>query len=235
MTLPPDAYSKIIEIALTIFLIAAACVLKIIKSKSDKLFKEIKEQASHDPAMLKDRVKMDVHIYNELYKILFVSNASRAYVLQFHNGSVFSTNNPIWKFSKTYEICNSGVASEVESTQNILIAHMTQLLNPLFNNDLPTTSGITKLECATCSSIITNNNFRVYKANADKISHYYISAYLMNRSIKECIFAPIFNNGNNIIGLICLDYCNDYQYDDLNEPGIIKELYKVSAKVSEKI
>ena len=165
---------------------------------------------------------------------MFISNSSRAYILQFHNGSVFNTNNPIWKFSKTYEICNNGIASEVESTQNILVANMTQLLSPLFNNGDTTINGIKSIDCPSCSNLI-KGNFKVYRANADKVSLYYISSYLLNRSIKECIYAPIFSNSNNIIGLICLDYCNDYQYDELNEAAIMKELYKVSAKISEKI
>lgn len=235
MTLPPSFYTSLADIAVSVFLIVAFITLKMIKAKSDEIFKGIKDNSNHDPSTIKDRIKMDVHIYNELYRLLFISNSSRAYVLQFHNGSVFSTNNPIWKFSKTYEICNGGVSSEVESTQNILIAHMTQLLNPLFNSDTSNSDGIKRMECPSCANIIKNNNFRVYKVSAEKIQHYYISAFLMNRSIKECIFAPIFNNENCITGLICLDYCNDYQYDELNEASIIKELYKVSAKVSEKI
>lgn len=235
MTIPSELLSHLTEIASAILLILSFATLKIIKTKGEAFLKEFKNQNIHDPAMMPKRISMDVHIYNELFRLLFVSNASRAYILQFHNGSTFNTNNPIWKFSKTYEICNNGVTSEVENTQNILIAHMTHLLNPLFNCNDPSIVGIKHIETPSCNEFIKNNNFKVYKASADKISHYYISSYLLNRSIRECIYAPIFDINNNIVGLICLDYCNEYQYDELNDPGIIKELYKVSAKISEQI
>jgi hypothetical protein len=235
MAISPEITSHIIEIGTSILLILSFFTLKIIKSKSEKLLKDLKDHNSHDPSQMPKRISMDVHVYNELFRLLFVSSASRAYVLQFHNGSTFNTNNPIWKFSKTYEICNNGVASEVERTQNILIAHMTHLLNPLFNANDPAIPGVKHIDTPSCTNLISNNNFKVYKATAEKISHYYISSYLLNRSIKECIYAPIFDKNNNIIGLICLDYCNDYQYDELNDPGMIKELYRVSAKISEQI
>lgn len=234
MTLSPDVISNTTEILTSIFMLLLLFALRIIKNKSEVLIKKIDEKGKHDPEDMERRIRADVHIYNELYKLMFISNSSRAYILQFHNGSVFNTNNPIWKFSKTYEICNNGVSSEVESTQNILIANMTQLLSPLFNNDNNSIAGIKYINCPSCSSIV-NNNFKVCRANADKISLYYISSYLLNRSIKECIYAPIFNNSNNIVGLICLDYCNEYQYDELNEASMIKELFKVSAKISEQI
>lgn len=235
MAIPQDVISNVVQVLTPILLVLCFALLKIIKTKSEKLLKEIKEQSAHDPSLMPKRISMDVSVYNELFRLLFMSNASRAYVLQFHNGSVFNTNNPIWKFSKSYEICNNGVTSEVESTQNILIAHMSHLLNPLFNNSDPLVSGIKHIDTPSCTNFIKNNNFKVYKATADKISHYYISSYLLNRSIRECIFAPIFDINNNIIGLICLDYCNEYQYDEMNDPSIIKELYKVSAKISEQI
>lgn len=232
MIITQDDISSLLQVLSPILMFICIWFLSKIKSKSEKI---LSDQSVHDPSRMSKRICMDASIYNELFRLLFLTNASRTYVLQFHNGSTFNTNNPIWKFSKTYEICNNGVTSAVESTQNILIAHMTHLLNPLFNCNDNIINGIEHINCVSCSDFIKNNNFKVYKADADKISHYYISSYLLNRSIKLCIYAPIFDTNNNIIGLICLDYCNEYQYDELSKHDIIKELYTVSAKISEQI
>ena len=226
-------YLNVIIFSVLLIIMKAICFF-VNKYKARTLVKN----DTHNVARIKERVGLDVEVYNILYKLLFESYSARVYILQFHNGNVFTTNNPIWRFSKSHEICAEGVKSEIESTQNILIAHMTQLLNPIFNND-PRMCGIDQIGDPNCARDAQIGDFRVYRMSQSTIQHYYISAFLMNRNIQDLIYAPIYDkdNSTNVVGLICLDYCIDGYFDDNvdNLSKLEKDLYTASAKISEKL
>lgn len=199
---------------------------------------ENEEGKKHPHPSIGECIKKDEIVYNELFRLLFFAQASRAYVLQFHNGSVFTTNNPIWKFSKSYEICNDGIKAEVDSTQNIMIAHMTQMFAPLYNKEISSSNGVKLIKSDTKNVNLTcpdMDAYPVYSITSDQVSNYYISSFLMNRCIKECIFSPIFDTECNIIGLICLDYCSKALTEASLYDKIVPEMYRVSAKISESI
>jgi len=192
---------------------------------------------THHPGTIGERLDADLYIYKELSRILFSSCASRASILNFHNGQVFSTSTPIWKFSKTYEVCENGIKSEIETTQNIMITHMTQLLTPIFTSEI-NIKGIEKIADSSAFPEININNFRVYKLNQEEIAHFYISSFLLNRAIQEMVYCPIFDRDQNIAGLLCLEYCleNTLSYVlDKEKEFLIKDLYQTSAKISEKM
>jgi hypothetical protein len=192
---------------------------------------------THHPSTIGERVGSDLYIYKELSRILFSACASRVSILNFHNGQVFSTSTPIWKFSKTYEVCENGIKPEVDSTQNIMITHMTQLLTPIFAGDI-NIKGIDKIADSTEFPDIHINNFRVYRLKQEHINHFYISSFLLNRAILEMVYCPIFDKELNVVGLLCLEYCLERTLDYVLEHEkevLIKDIFSTAAKISEKM
>ncbi len=63
-------------------------------------------------------------------------NASRTYILRFHNGSSFSTNDPVWKVSMIHESTDNVVRPVSDKTKDILISSIIHFIHPIFDKNI---------------------------------------------------------------------------------------------------
>lgn len=158
---------------------------------------------------MSDSIKGDANIYKELSRILFTVKASRIGLYQFHNGSVFSTNNPIWKISNTHEICENGVSTEIDKIQDLKSSLFTQIVAPIV--DSKNSEGVTLIKPCRCDldNSTCSNKVGVYRLDPHKMSNSYAHALLMNRNVKFALISPIINIDNQVNGIVMLEFCGD--------------------------
>ena len=89
-----------------------------------------KERTFKEELLVADKVDV------VLNKLLHDTNADRAYVFQFHNGTLFYTGAHILKMSNTNEVALHGISREQLNHQNIITDPYRHLINGLFDKDI---------------------------------------------------------------------------------------------------
>jgi len=154
-----------------------------------------------------ESIKCDADIYKELTRALFSVNGSRIGLYQFHNGNVFSTNNPIWKVSNTHEVCENGVSTEIANVQDIKASLLTPLISALVNKS--PTDGVTVIEPCMCEldGVRCRRPLGVYRVDIEDVQNTFLHAFLMKRSVKFALIAPIATIDTQVVGFVELDFC----------------------------
>ena len=188
-------------------------VIAFIKKAKSQLVDEILSVIKHGnskayKSKMHESIKCDSNIYKELSRVLFSVNGSRIGLYQFHNGNVFSTNNPIWKISNTHEICENGVSTEIEKVQDMKSSLFTPIILPIV--DSVDSDGVTRVDPCQCQLEDTMCSSRgIYRVDPDKMMNSYIHAILLERNVKFALMAPIINTYNQVTGFTMLEFCQD--------------------------
>jgi len=160
----------------------------------------------------KDEVEKDKTINYILAELRLQTRADRAKVFQFHNGTMFTSKNQMWKLSCTHEIVET-VKSSQGDLQSILSSSVSQLIYPLWDSsDLSYYKGIDRIspECCNCSNIeqcVLPKG--VYFYTVENIQQGFSKGLLLSHSVKYILKCPLIDSQDNLIGFVCLDYCWD--------------------------
>lgn len=188
-----------------IVLFAVSAWLASFKGKLEKVMGE----GNHFNLGIKPSVDLDKEIYMELSKLTVGVKASRSTIFKFHNGSVFNTNDPIWKISSTHEICEKGVSSEGDSTQDIKSSLMYPLMNALFNKAI--TDGVIQVDmneaCRQCNVCLLDKG--VYQIRPLDLASRYVYSFFADRGSKYSVISPLSDNSSEVVGFLLVDYCID--------------------------
>lgn len=192
-------------------LLAFVGILNKIKKDLIIKFIDVAKSANthHHETTVQMSIACDRDINQELARLLFGAKASRVGLFLFHNGSVFSTNSPIWKISSTHERCETGVTQEFHKVQDVKASLLTPLILPMFTaSDIEGVSNITPERCPSTGNKCTRKNaiFRIDPAN---ISDTFTKSFLVNRGTKFAIMAPLTDWNGAVVGFIFLEYCHD--------------------------
>jgi hypothetical protein len=157
-------------------------------------------------------------IDNKLIELRTILKADRSYVFQFHNGSNFNSNNPIWRLSNTHETVSDGVASEINELQNIIASSIMTLISCFWDNtNLP--KGVYKVGPDNC--ICENKKScklpeGVYLYTVDELSEGFSKAHLAKQGIHYAMVAPLLKNEQRI-GFVGVDYTRDLATEDITK------------------
>lgn len=128
-------------------------------------------------------------------------SASRAYILRFHNGSAFSTNAPVWKFSLMHESTDPASSSISDMTRDILIANVIHVVSPIFDaNDRE--PWVQRLRCGDGSESV------VFRIDTSTVTESPVRGFLLSRGITHFVYTPILDGCGRPIGIFCVDYAN---------------------------
>lgn len=178
-----------------VFLLVAGISIFIIDKIRNKVISRFAKLNSLHP--LERSVIVGYQINNLLAELRIKTGADRSSLTQFHNGDVFSDSSPMWKCSRTLEICGPGISSEIKNNQNILASLKTAVLVPLFHSD------------------ITNNGTKTFKIDQSTVVVYDInnmdSSYWKSQEqfigCRMCIRCSMKDlNTSNVVGYCSLDY-----------------------------
>lgn len=175
-----------------------------------------------------NRMSDDISIAHKISDIVTSAraklHASRGYILRFHNGSSFSTNDPVWKFSIMHESNDTTVTPISDITKDILTSNCIQFIAPIFNMNEGTIDGI---ECLNKES----NYSKVFHLETSKINITTLHGFFALRGIKHLIYTPIVNHTNRPIGIFCLDYNRDIP-DFMTSDVIEREMVEYTSMIS---
>ena len=174
-----------------------------------KTVDEIKETVIHSKSNISDVIRKNNSVNIELQKILIASNAKRVSVFSFHNGNVFTTNNPVWKISQTHEACMDGVSSEISDYQEIKASLLTPFFFALFFGQI-IDEGISLIISDKCrkKEMCKTKDQGIYKLITNKITQRYLYTMLSKRGGDYAYVRAITNLEDDVLGFVLLEYVN---------------------------
>lgn len=116
---------------------------------------------THGPIDIRKSVKVSEKINEALEQILIEANADRVTLYQYHNGSQNLAGIPFAKISSTNEVCNLGIHSLQEETQNIPSGMMVWWIKSVHDHPL-------KIPCIDCIQEEDRGVYEIYKARGCK-------------------------------------------------------------------
>lgn len=163
-------------------------------------------------------------IYERMVEIKTILEADRVFLDNFHNGSIFLPNRPIWRFSRSYETVANGVSYTIKDTQNILALTAWDYLAPFFDNKQR--KYCYKLKGDTCLDGC-KNLFGIYKFIVDKMPESYLKVILRNQGVESLILLPIIDS-ENIVGYIGIHFMRDFNEKDINTCVVCQKVQEIS-------
>lgn len=192
---------EIVEVAM------ASCLFFFVKSFRLFILKKIKGFFTPD-----DKIRMNAEKYKLVMEYLISirsqTNSARTRIFQFHNGGVFTTKNPIWKMTCTYESCRAGISYEGTKIVDMYISHLVEFLSFLWNTS-PETQGIRNI-CLLADKRCEKSPLRnAYKINVPQLKESFFKSLIINSGIEVMYVVPIINEFDLIVGFMTVEYEKD--------------------------
>lgn len=135
--------------------------------------------------LLEVRRRINIEINTMLERVMYKTNASRAYVFEFHNGLTGLGGLPFLKMSNTYEVCQGGISCHQRNLENMPCNLYSAFLHEIEINDY----------------VLLDVNNRI-----DRIpNHTY--ELLVEQDVEKTLVVKLMNSKKMQIGFIGLDYC----------------------------
>lgn len=148
-------------------------------------------------------------IFERLIELRTKLGADRVFIDQFHNGAVFSNNKPIWKITRTYEICASGVSYESLNMQGVMAITIWDTITAIFDNKMK--KYCERLQGTSCD--VTANGcrapFGVYKYNVSRMPECFGKILLRNQGVDHYLQVPIIQQDKNVTGFVGIQYLDE--------------------------
>lgn len=192
-------------------LLAFVAILNRIKKDLIGKFIDVAKSANshHHDTTVQMSIACDKDINMELSRLLFGAKASRVGLFLFHNGSVFSTNSPIWKISGTHERCEAGTTQEFHNVQDVKASLLTPLISPMFTGvDTDGVTNVTPMRCPTTGTKCARSS-AIYRIDPDAVANNFTQTFLNNRGTCFGILAPLQDWNNAVVGFVLVEYCHE--------------------------
>ena len=164
------------------------------------------ETKQHDDlAGLRQQISKEIHTVLE--NTMIRTHSCRAYVFEFHNGTVSMGGLPFLKMSCTYEVLDRNAKSEIYDRQDLSMFLYSTFIESLYENN--------------CVVVDVNN-----RSDVESVIGY---ETLAKRKIALTIRARIMNKSNRVFGFIGVDY--NYPISD----EVIQETISIMREISVKI
>lgn len=186
---------------LTIFGILLQKQLVKIKNKLSP-----EEKEPEKPEQIGISLMMDKTISDVVAETRVKADASRAYVIRFHNGHFFTSKQPVWKMSCTQESCAIGIEYFSLQIQNIPATGMLDILVPFWGKQMQGTQRIDPTIKDDGSA--SDPREGVYKTSVDDLPEGVTKQELLRQGIVDLILTPLISpESGRVVGLIGLDFC----------------------------
>ena len=129
--------------------------------------------------LINKRIQNDNTIIDRLYKVLYESKASRAFIYQLHPES-----NPMF-MSCAYEVVKTGISKEINNLQGMLLSEWNDFL------------------------MVVKNDGLILIEDVEKLEDLPLKALLKNKGVKTACGNAIFDKYGSLKGFIGIDYIND--------------------------
>ena len=162
----------------------------------------------HQQAPNKRDINNQEAISKKIVSITSSCLADRCFIFEFHNGNTFSSNQPVFRMSCTYEHCKDGIAYQSSQLQNVITSLVLEIIKPLFGDGV--SKGVGCMTCKNCHGTVKCPLKGVYRYKVREMSEGYSKAILLMQGINEMLLTPILNrNGTGLIGFMGVVFCNE--------------------------
>lgn len=195
---------------LSILFAVVAILSKIQKDMATKLVELATNMNLHNmESTVEKSISCDKDINLELTRLLISTQASRVGLFLFHNGSVFSTNSPIWKISSTHEQCEAGITQEFHRVQDVKASLLTSLMSPMFTGmDNEGVKNITPERCPSTGNCC-ERKIKIFRVTTDAMIGSFTRTFLEGRGTRFAVMSPVMNDDFNVVGFVFIEYCHD--------------------------
>lgn len=152
------------------------------------------------------RINSSLQINNCLNRILNFTNADRAFIFEFHNGGHNIAGVDFAKASNTYEALRMGVKPQMPNLQSLPLGMFAPFIKGAVNG-------------------VINKKIDDFKKEGDLSSFYALS----EQGIKSIYVVGLYDEYDNPIGFVGLDYCTEDRY--ITKEGKIK-MKQLAGKLS---
>ena len=180
-----------------------------LRKNYETVIKEIISEITHKhltPDESKNIEQIECRINNLINIVLKESNASRVFVVRYHNGNKDMLGKSFLKMSMTNEVVNLGVSPMMPDFRDIFRSLLTYW----------------------CSTIESKNKYLIQNIEELKEKDMTLYQYLKVRNIEGMCGLAIRDANSNVIGFLGLEYLSK---TDMNEKQINKVLNKYFAKI----
>ena len=161
-------------------------------------------------------------IVDYLVELRVIVDASRCYVMQFHNGQVFTSQDPVYRMSCTQEATDRGLAPIQPELQNILVHQVWQEIAPLFGN-APELPGV---QCVHREDFPVNPPYRgTYYYVTQQIPQGWFQSMLVGHGAWSVAISPLIDARGTLVGFVAAEF-NDSVYKEGATPP--RELHRVA-------
>lgn len=131
-----DNFKETMSMIIAGVLIAVLVVFKDwLREKITETLLRMRWLKKHPPCPEPSLIESDRQIREVLTELRTLVGSERVHVWQFHNGSVFSSQNPIFRITCSHESCKQGVSHEQQNCQGLLATLMLEMIGPMFGVD----------------------------------------------------------------------------------------------------
>jgi hypothetical protein len=207
-------------IALAIMILIAMFLKEFIQNQISNIFN------SYGKKFKRQRETSEI-VYRNLSELRSISNGSRSYVLQFHNGEHFFPDNPRFKITQTYVTTAPGFdkGSKFKDLDSSLVQDM---VTALFGENTDTIQGIRKLKIKHPISDIISDSDEIYVGVVKELNTNkgMTKTIMQERGVEAFLFTPIRSINKEIVGILAVSYCEYDYWDRINNPNFDKETIK---------
>jgi hypothetical protein len=148
-------------------------------------------------------------LHSKLLVLQTILRADRCYLLQFHNGSNFSSRQPMWRLSCTHESCRPGVSYISPLMQNVMASNLWEALGSVYGlSEAPGISRIPPDVERTCSCEPPKG---AVKYDMEEMVESQVKSTLRSFGVQHMLYTGLFDAGHNLIGIIGADYLAEYR------------------------
>lgn len=220
----PAVLSSIGSILIAIGAMCSSKVKAKIVKWLDSIRKGIKDLHTPQQHLIGvDYCVTSMKIYEALNNIRTTLDCSRAAVLQFRNGTLFTLSAPMFRVYCSYEVLRPGVAPSCKEFSERIGTTILEFLGPLLSKQIKI-AGVQEVEfcklAETCCPR-THSNLNILKFETDEMPYCEFQCMLKASGIRV-LYAVLLKSGNNPIGVLTLHYLVEHDADKLIKPHACK-------------
>lgn len=158
----------------------------------------------------KDDWMKNKQIDQKLTELRLSTISDRAKIFQFQNGKMYASKLPMWTLMCTNESTGTVKTTFQTYKEPVLVTSIKELLIPFFEKDLDNHQYIHKITPDVCEcSNKKNCSFPkgVYFYRISGLPPGECQGFLSAIDVKYMLSSALFDENNNVVGFLCLDYC----------------------------
>lgn len=209
----------IIAALIGIFLIVIKKKIEAIMTKwLDRVVAKLRSTFSPLHYVDETTIRRDHVIHELLVELRTKTYGSRTFAVQFHNGSTFTTDSPIWRMTMTHETVKTGVSSCLRRLQSILASAVLEFVGCFWPN-MPCT-GISKVDTS-------QEAIDVYKTVVSELPPGYAKTILEDFGVKQSLKCAIKDDSGNLVGYVGIHFNEAVTEEEMQEAANQLEHYSL--------